>query len=51
MNIHDHPNTKEYLAHFLLTLRKHSVLEDTSVFDLEIDESGELPDCDRHRLQ
>lgn len=51
MNIHDHPNTKEYLAHFLLTLRKHSVLEDTCVFDVEIDESGELPDCDRQRLQ
>lgn len=35
MNIHQHPNVKEYLAHFLLTLRKHTVLTDESVFKVE----------------
>lgn len=35
MNIHEHPNVKEYLAHFLLTLRKHTVLTDETVFEIE----------------
>lgn len=36
MNIYEHPNVKEYLAHFLLTLRKHAVLESTDLFHVEI---------------
>lgn len=35
MNIHEHPNAKEYLAHFLLNLRKHTALTDETAFRLE----------------
>jgi hypothetical protein len=41
MNIHEHPNVKEYLAHFLLTLRKHTVLTDETCFEVQA-RDGEL---------
>lgn len=40
MNIHDHPNVKEYLAHFLLTLRKHTILTDQSCFEVQAHGQG-----------
>lgn len=50
MNIHDHPNVKEYLAHFLLTLRKHTVLTDRSCFEVEVHDQG-LSEDDLSLLQ
>lgn len=40
MNIHEHPNTKEYMAHFLLSLRKHTVFTDETVFEVESHDDG-----------
>lgn len=51
MNIHDHPNTKQYLAHFLLTIRKHAVLEDTDTFDVEVQDEAELTEADLSLLR
>lgn len=44
MNIHEHPNVKEYLAHFLLTLRKHTVLTDETCFEVQVRDAGLSPD-------
>lgn len=51
MNIQEHPNTKEYLAHFLLSLQKHAILHETETFEVDAEQEGKLCPTDLELLQ
>jgi len=42
MNVQEYPNTEEYLARFLLTLRKQALVSDEETFEASVRENGLL---------
>lgn len=45
MQLEQHPNTREYMTRFLLTVRKEAIIEDKDCFEVEADAEAELPDA------
>lgn len=45
MQLENHPNTREYLTRFLLSIRREAIVEETSCFQVEVDDGAEIPDA------